>query len=264
MLLMSSSIVTVLPTPAPPKRPILPPFAKGQMRSTTLMPVSSSSTEGESSSNFGAAAWIERCSSAFTGPRSSIGRPRTSITRPRVAGPTGTEIAAPVFFTRMPRRSPSDEPIELLRVLAPEAFLRERPAFLDQRERVIHARHVVARKLDVDDRADALDDLAFVRFGLNRAHELVSRLDSSDGGSAAHNLGQFLRDRGLPRLVVDEGEVVDDAGGVVARGFHRHHPRGLLARDVLGDRLVDDLLHIAGEELVQHRARIGLVQVVPV
>ena len=61
------------------------------------MPVSSSSTEGESSSNLGAAAWIERRSSVFTGPRSSIGRPSTSITRPSVAGPTGTEIGAPVL-----------------------------------------------------------------------------------------------------------------------------------------------------------------------
>ena len=59
MLLMSSIIVTVLPTPAPPKRPILPPFANGQMRSMTLMPVSSSSVDGESSSNVGAVRWID-------------------------------------------------------------------------------------------------------------------------------------------------------------------------------------------------------------
>ena len=36
-------MVTVLPTPAPPNRPILPPLANGQIRSITLMPVSSSS-----------------------------------------------------------------------------------------------------------------------------------------------------------------------------------------------------------------------------
>ncbi len=117
MLLMSSSIVTVLPTPAPPKRPILPPLANGQMRSITLMPVSSSSTEGESSSNRGAGWWIERSSLLFTGPRSSIGRPSTSITRPRVAGPTGTEIGAPVFFTFMPRRRPSLEPSAMVRTM---------------------------------------------------------------------------------------------------------------------------------------------------
>jgi hypothetical protein len=90
-------------------------LANGATRSITLMPVSSSSTEGESSSNFGGKAWIDRYSSAFTGPRSSIGRPSTSITRPRVAGPTGTEIGAPVFVTFIPRRSPSEEPIAMVR-----------------------------------------------------------------------------------------------------------------------------------------------------
>ena len=37
-LLMSSWMMTVLPTPAPPKIPILPPFLNGQMRSMTLRP----------------------------------------------------------------------------------------------------------------------------------------------------------------------------------------------------------------------------------
>ena len=48
-------MLTVLPTPAPPNRPTLPPLANGQTRSITLMPVSSRSTDGLSSSNFGAA-----------------------------------------------------------------------------------------------------------------------------------------------------------------------------------------------------------------
>ena len=39
MLLMSSMMTTVLPTPAPPNAPTLPPFRNGQMRSITLMPV---------------------------------------------------------------------------------------------------------------------------------------------------------------------------------------------------------------------------------
>ena len=40
MLWISSWISTVLPTPAPPKRPILPPRTYGAIRSTTLIPVS--------------------------------------------------------------------------------------------------------------------------------------------------------------------------------------------------------------------------------
>ena len=102
MLLMSSIIVTVLPTPAPPNRPILPPLANGQMRSMTLMPVSSSSVDGDSSSNVGASRWIDIDLSASTGPRSSIGRPSTSMMRPSVLPPTGTMIGALVLTTFMP------------------------------------------------------------------------------------------------------------------------------------------------------------------
>ena len=49
-------MMTVLPTPAPPKTPILPPFAKGQMRSMTLMPVSKTSVAVACSSNAGGVA----------------------------------------------------------------------------------------------------------------------------------------------------------------------------------------------------------------
>ena len=48
-------MLTVLPTPAPPNKPTLPPLAKGQTKSITLMPVSSKSTDGDNSSNLGAA-----------------------------------------------------------------------------------------------------------------------------------------------------------------------------------------------------------------
>ena len=40
MLWISSMMMTVLPTPAPPNRPILPPCRYGSSRSMTLMPVS--------------------------------------------------------------------------------------------------------------------------------------------------------------------------------------------------------------------------------
>jgi len=81
----------------------------------TLMPVSSSSTEGDSSRKAGAFWWMARRASVPIGPASSIGRPSTSMMRPRVAWPTGTEIGAPVPLTFMPRRSPSDEPMAMVR-----------------------------------------------------------------------------------------------------------------------------------------------------
>ena len=53
MFLINSIRITVLPTPAPPKRPTLEPLAKGQIRSTTLMPVSKISTSDACSENVG-------------------------------------------------------------------------------------------------------------------------------------------------------------------------------------------------------------------
>src|SRR3954469_13891719 len=107
MLLMSSWISTVLPTPAPPKRPTLPPFTYGASRSMTLMPVSKTSVVGCSSSKVGASRWIGQRSSAWTSSPSSMTSPRTLKIRPRVASPTGTLIGAPVSSTSMPRASPS-------------------------------------------------------------------------------------------------------------------------------------------------------------
>ena len=106
-LLMSSWMMTVLPTPAPPKIPILPPFLNGQIRSMTLRPVSKISISVVWSSKDGGSRWIGRVWVALTGPLLSIAWPSTSNTRPRVASPTGTVIAAPVSRTSVPRARPS-------------------------------------------------------------------------------------------------------------------------------------------------------------
>ena len=53
-LLISSWMSTVLPTPAPPNRPIFPPRRYGASRSMTLMPVSNASTAVLWSTNEGA------------------------------------------------------------------------------------------------------------------------------------------------------------------------------------------------------------------
>ena len=106
-LLISSWMMTVLPTPAPPKIPILPPLRKGQTRSMTLRPVSNSSTSVVWSSKEGGARWIGRTVVRSTSPLPSIGLPSTSNTRPSVASPTGTVIGAPVSRTAVPRASPS-------------------------------------------------------------------------------------------------------------------------------------------------------------
>ena len=107
-LLISSMITTVLPTPAPPKRPILPPFTNGAIRSMTLMPVSKISVLGSRSVNFGVSRWIgQRSTSLGSGGPPSTGSPSTLRIRPSAALPTGTVIACPVSTTSMPRVTPS-------------------------------------------------------------------------------------------------------------------------------------------------------------
>ena len=56
--------MTVLPTPAPPKRPTLPPLMYGAIRSMTLIPVSKTSTDGCRSRNAGGSRWIDQRSTS--------------------------------------------------------------------------------------------------------------------------------------------------------------------------------------------------------
>jgi hypothetical protein len=94
-LLMSSMMRTVLPTPAPPKRPVLPPFVYGSSRSMTLIPVSNISVLVDCCSKVGAGRWIDQRSVAGMSPSLSTGLPMTFITRPSVARPTGTVMGRP-------------------------------------------------------------------------------------------------------------------------------------------------------------------------
>ncbi|CAN8020964.1 unnamed protein product, partial [Ixodes persulcatus] len=120
---------TVLPTPAPPKRPILPPWKRrpsasenidsglirGASRSTTLMPVTRISCSTLISTNSGASWWIERNLSERMGPRSSMGSPMTFMMRPRVPGPTGTMMGDCVSVTFWPRTRPSVPSMAIVR-----------------------------------------------------------------------------------------------------------------------------------------------------
>ena len=119
MLLMSSRMTTVLPTPAPPKAPALPPLMNGQMRSMTLMPVSRIWALVSWSTSAGAGRWIGYLLSKVTGPRLSTGWPVTSKMRPRTPAPTGTEMGAPVSVTDIPRFRPSTDDIAIARAIPP-------------------------------------------------------------------------------------------------------------------------------------------------
>ena len=107
ILLINSWISTVLPTPAPPNRPILPPFAYGAKRSITLIPVSRISTAGFCSSNVGGSLWITIFGASLIGSPSSIVSPSTLKRRPNVFSPTGTLIPLPSAVTSISLWRPS-------------------------------------------------------------------------------------------------------------------------------------------------------------
>ncbi len=103
-----SVMSTVLPTPAPPNKPILPPCTYGVRRSMTLMPVSNIFTCGSRASNAGGSRWIcQRSQLATTLGSASSGSPITLKTWPRTSSPTGTEMPSPNWRTGVPRVRPS-------------------------------------------------------------------------------------------------------------------------------------------------------------
>ena len=100
---------TVLPTPAPPNRPILPPWTYGVSRSMTLMPVSNIWVFDSSWSNCGARRWIpQRSVTSSVSPGSRLRQSPVALkTWPRVMSPTGTVMGPPVSCTAAPRTRPS-------------------------------------------------------------------------------------------------------------------------------------------------------------
>ena len=99
--------VLVLPTPAPPNRPILPPLAKGADQVDHLDAGGQQFDQG-TVRRTGAFGMDGAQLVAGMGPASSMGRPSTSMMPPGAGADFGTLIATPVFFTFMPRRRPSE------------------------------------------------------------------------------------------------------------------------------------------------------------
>ena len=170
MRAISSVRMTVLPRPAPPNRPALPPRTNGVSRSMTLMPVSNTSVLVDRSASGGGSRWIGQRSSALTGPRPSIGSPSRLNTRPSVALPTGTVTGPPVSTHSWPRTRPSVLPRATQRTRPPPRCCCTSPVRLiltplcsdDDLHGVVDRRQVLLGELDVERRADDLRDAADV------------------------------------------------------------------------------------------------------
>src|ERR1039458_5166212 len=97
----------VLPTPAPPNRPALPPRSSGTRTSMTLIPVSKISDLVERRANGGGARWTVRHWTSAGAAWRSMALPKTSNIRERMPLPTGAFNWPPVSSTELPRARPS-------------------------------------------------------------------------------------------------------------------------------------------------------------
>src|SRR6266851_94105 len=278
MLRISSCTITVLPVPAPPNNPIFDPFAKVQMRSMTLIPVSRISTLACCSDTGGAARWIGQRVTPSGAGSSSIGAPITLNIRPSVSTPTGTEIGLPVACTGSPRRKPSVASIAIVRtVLSPMA-----PSTSSTTTRPSCVLTSSASKSSGCSPAGNSTSttapmtwltwpslLFFVSafgarfvFAICLISFLLPSARSPHRFGAANDLHQLCRDAGLAHLVRVERQRVDQVAGGVGRVLHRDHLGRVLARLVLQHGLEDLRLNVARKQAVEHRLRVGLIDVV--
>ena len=101
-------------------------------------------------------------------------------------------------------------------------------------QRVVDFRHCVFGEFDIDDRADDLN-----YFTGTHLYLFLIQSVHSHGCSAADDLRQLLRNRGLTGFVVLQFELANEIGGIVRCVFHGDHPRRHFAGDVFRNRLFD-------------------------
>ena len=252
-------MMTVLPTPAPPKMPILPPFLNGQIRSMTLRPVSKTSISVDCWSKAGGSRWIGRWTSAVDRAL-AVDRLAEDVEdategrladrhRDRRAGVAHVDAAGePVGRGHRDRADPVVA--EVLLDLADE---RLQPLALDL-DGVVDARQPAGRELDVHDGAGDLDDSAD-RGRCGSRHVgwcLLRPVRRVSGVRAGRDLDHLAGDVGLADLVVREGQVLDEFLGVLGRVLHRDHPARFLARLRLEDGLEEARRDVARKELLEH------------
>ena len=237
--------MTVLPTPAPPNRPALPPRTSGQSRSMTLMPVSNISVFEESSSSSGGARWIGRRSVAVD-RAAVVDRLADQVedAAERLDRRPAPMTGAPVSRMSAPRCRPSVEPRATARTRPPprcwatshhSVSLIVSPSTVRSTstvQGVVDRRQLVLGELRVEGRADDLGDLAELPLSIVSISNVLIFEGSGQRVGAADDVQQLHGDlrsagRGCTRRVRRLDHVVGGVGG----RLHRHH-----ARHLLGDR----------------------------
>jgi hypothetical protein len=160
MLLISSIMLTVLPTPAPPNRPTLPPLANGQV---DHLDAGFQQFLARAQLVVGRRLAVDLGGERLVDRAALVNRVAEHVHDAAERGlayrygdggaGVGDQQAAAQAVGRAQRDGAHDAVAELLL-----HFKRQRRAF--ELERVIDAGHRVAGELDVHHRADALDDLS--------------------------------------------------------------------------------------------------------
>src|SRR6201987_2000114 len=238
-------ISTVLPTPAPPNRPILPPFAYGARRSTTLMPVTRISASVDCSVYSGAGWWMPRSSVDLIGPASSTGSPMTFMMRPSVPSPTGTAIGRPVSVTSWPRARPSGTSLAIVRTVdSPRCWAtsstRRLPPFLVSSELRMAGRWPsnctsTTAPMTWGTRPTWL---AAVAITLSPSIAILSRVSVRplDRLGAGDDLDQLLGDHRLAGAVINQRLLADHLAGVAGGVVHGRHLRAIERGVILEQR----------------------------
>src|SRR5512143_3997957 len=163
---------TVLPTPAPPKRPILPPRRYGARRSMTLMPVSNASIFTFCSTSVGGGRWIGNRRVAFTGPRSSTGAPLHAARHADRGAGVLHRHAADEAVGRVHGDAAGRVLAEVLGDLDDEVVGPRVDGGVRHRARRVDVGQRAGRELHVHHRADDLGDLAALN--VRRGHVCLS------------------------------------------------------------------------------------------
>src|SRR5690606_25398120 len=160
--------------------------------------------------------------------------------RPSVAAPTGTETARPVFSATRLRFSPSVEPSAIVRTTpSPSCCCTSSVIAVFCTFSASYTFGTLSRGNSTSTTAPMIWTILPVLlicvvtisvFVAGVAGEFVGVLGAGSPlllhrGRAADDLGNFLGDRRLPRLVVDQVQLVAQLVGVVAGRLHRHHAR---------------------------------------
>src|SRR6476620_8846720 len=268
---------TVLPTPAPPNRPILPPCTYGVSRSMTLMPVSNIWVLDSSWSKAGAVRWIPQRSLASKVSPSArfMTSPVVLKTLPRVTSPTGTVIGPPVSCTGVPRTRPSVGCREIARtMLSPMCWATSRfrcrlsPPTSTSVVSRLYCSGMPATGNSTSTTGPMMREMrptpptAWVSLrSLTDAVMVSLSLALGQRAGAADDFADLLGDLGLTGLVRQAGVLLDELLGVVRGRLHRPLAGGELGRGGLEHAVEEPGVDVLGQQCVEHLLGAGLERV---